>query len=83
MIDERQLHLYAVARTAIPIGQLLRVMAEPTKGHGKNRGIMYTLEVRPEEGNVPPRWLAVHSSTLDDVDDRRLRLEIEQTYSGF
>lgn len=76
MIDDRQLHLYAVARTVIPIGQLLRVLADPTSGGAT----LYTLEVTGTGGEK--RYFGVHSSTLQTVDDKRLAVEIAGAYFG-
>lgn len=79
MIDERALHLYAVARTVIPIGQLLRVLADPVRG-SDGRETLYTLEVTGSRGDK--RFFGVHSSTLRQVDDKRLAVEIAGAYFG-
>lgn len=74
-VDE-QLHLYAVARTAIPLGQLVRILAEPVAGGMK---ILYTLETT-DERDGDQRTFAILSSSIRGVDDKRLRLEIEAAW---
>lgn len=74
MTDE-QIRLYAVARTVVPRHVQIRTIAEPAA-----KGTLYTLELIPPEGNH--RWFAVHSLTLDSVDDDRLALELRAAIGG-
>lgn len=74
MTDE-QIRLYALARTIVPRHVQIRTIAEPAA-----KGTLYTLELIPPEGKH--RWFAVHSLTLDTVDDDRLALELRAAVGG-
>lgn len=68
MTDE-QIHLYAVARTVVPTDTRISTLAEPVAGNGT----LYTLTIWAGDQR---RWFAIHSSSLRQVDDKRLAVEI-------
>jgi len=74
-VTDEQIRLYAVARTVVPRHVQVRTIAEPA-----GKGSLYTLELIPPEGDR--RWFAVHSLTLDTVDDDRLALELRAAIGG-
>jgi hypothetical protein len=74
-VTDEQIRLYAVARTVVPRHVLIRTIAESA-----SKGTLYTLMLIPPEGRC--RWFAVHSLTLDSVDDDRLALELRAAIGG-
>jgi hypothetical protein len=74
-VTDEQIRLYAVARTVVPRHVEIRTIAEPAA-----KGTLYTIVLTPPEGDR--RWFAVHSLTLDTVDDDRLALEIRAAVGG-
>jgi len=78
-VTDEQIRLYAVARTVVPRHVEIRTIAEPA-AKGTAEGTLYTIVLTPPEGDR--RWFAVHSLTLDSVDDDRLALEIRAAVGG-
>jgi hypothetical protein len=77
VVDE-QIRLDAIARVVLPLEYGLTTMREPVAGI---RGEwIYTLELRASRRGWPDRWLAVHSSVVRQLDDRRLGLEIADAF---